>query len=81
MEGFLQLIVDADNIPIAVNDDVNRWAHDSFLHGYHAYMPIWMPLVGDDSLVCHKEGQNMHDQHAVAIVRENTVVGHVPQNI
>ena len=53
-------IIDADSIPIVVDDDVNRWAHDSFLRGYHAYMDIWVPLIGDDSLVCRKEGQNRY---------------------
>ena len=38
-------------------------------------------MIGDDSLVCHKEVGNVHDAHAVAIFWENSVVGHVPQNL
>ena len=38
-------------------------------------------MIGDDSLVCHKEVGNVHDAHAVAIFWENNVLGHVPQNL
>ena len=38
-------------------------------------------MIGDDSLVCHKEVGNVHDAHAVAIFWENNVVGHVPQSL
>ena len=38
-------------------------------------------MIGDDSLVCHKEVGNVHDAHAVAISWENNVFGHVPRNL
>ena len=44
-------------------------------------MNIWIPLVGDDRLVCRKEYGNIHDPHAVAIFVGNNIVGHVPENI
>ena len=42
-------------------------------------MNIWVPLTGDESLVCQKE--NVYDPHVMAIIRAKVVVGHVPQNI
>ena len=44
-------------------------------------MNIWIPLIGDESLICRKEKGNEYDPHAVAITRNNVVVGHVRQNI
>ena len=38
-------------------------------------------MIGDESLFCRKEKGNEHDPHAVAITRNNIVVGRVPQNI
>ena len=38
-------------------------------------------MIGDESLFCRKEKGNEHDPHAVAVTRNNFVVGCVPQNI
>ena len=39
-----------------------------------------MPLIGDDSLNCQKEG-NLHDPYAVVIFHNNRTVRHVPENL
>ena len=44
-------------------------------------MNIWIPLTGDESLIFRKKKGNKYDRHAVAITRNNVVVGSVPQNI
>ena len=44
-------------------------------------MNIWIPLIRGESLICRKEKENEYDPHAVAITRNNVVVGRVPQNI
>ena len=44
-------------------------------------MNIWIPLIGDESLICRKEKGNEYDPHAAAITRNNVAVGRVPQNI
>ena len=41
-------------------------------------MNIWIPLIGDESLICQKEKGNEYDPHVVAITRNNVVVGRVP---
>ena len=38
-------------------------------------------MIGDESLACQKEKGNKYHPHAVAITRNNVVVGHVFQNI
>ena len=63
----------------------NRYEYNSYARGYHAYMNIWTPLIGE-SLLCRKEPDNPVDKNAIAIVRtdsigKETVVGHLPENI
>ena len=66
-------------------DDGSAFQFDSYVRGYHAYVNIWEPLLGD-CLKCVKEPTNEVDKHAVAVVRINSlskevVVGHVPKFI
>ena len=48
--------------------------------GYHAYQDIWTPVVGA-SLLLRREPDNSVDSSAVAVLREDQTVGHVPFNI
>ena len=42
----------------------------SFVRGYHEYMDIWLPTIGDE--YCLKpELSNKEDENAVAVVRES----------
>ena len=54
---------------------------DSFVRGYHAYMDISIPIVGDENFCLKSENENQHDKFAVAIVLEERIVGHVPKNL
>ena len=54
---------------------------DSFVRGYHAYMNIWIPKVGDENVFLQPENENQHDKFAVAVVYDERVVGHVPKNL
>ena len=54
---------------------------DSFVRGYHAYMDIWVPKVGDKNLSLKLESENLHDKYAVAVLSEGRVFGHVPKNL
>ena len=80
-ENIWQLIISIENLPIIIDLNLERWYFNSYSLGYHACMNIWIPLTGDESLICRKEKRNEYDSHAVAITRNNIVVGHVPQNI
>ena len=69
-------------IPILIDNNFSVLKHNSYARGYHACMDIWKPLIGDDSLRCKREDDNIHDENAVAVIHSNhigpRVVGHVP---
>ena len=61
--------------------------YDSFARGFHVYMDIWNPVIGE-ILKCKPEPTNEVevDKHAVAIMcsdsfGKESVVGHTPHNI
>ena len=54
---------------------------DSFIRGYHAYMDISKPKVGDENFCLKLENENEHDNFAVAVVLEEQIVEHVPKNL
>ena len=82
MEGCI--IDESESIPIVLDDQFVTRSISSYIRGYHAYMDIWTPRVGDDTLICQHEENNVYDLHAVSIVHNdlvnNRIVGHVPLN-
>ena len=52
----------------------------SYVRGYHAYMEVWTP-VQDEMLLLKREPTNVADRNAVAVFKEDQVVGHVPFNL
>ena len=52
----------------------------SFIRGYHAYMDVWEPRIGE-VLMLQREINNPADQLAVAVVKSGVTVGHVPYNL
>lgn len=52
----------------------------SFVRGYHSYMNVWEPRVGE-ILALEREPNNTMDRLAVSVVRSGRVVGHVPFNL
>ena len=52
----------------------------SNIRGYHAYKDSWAPVLGETLLVL-RETTNPKDKNAVAVLIEETIVGHVPYNI
>ena len=52
----------------------------SYVRGYHVYMDIWEAEVGQE-LLLKREPDNSEDSHAVAVLNENVVVGHIPYNL
>ena len=72
-------------IPVWVMEDSSTFQCDSFVRGYHVYVNIWEPLVGE-CLKSRKEPTNEMDKTAVAVIcinsySEEVVVGHVPKNM
>ena len=50
------------------------------VRGYHIYKEEWEAAVGEE-LKCEREKNNVKDPYTVAVVRENVIVGHLPQKI
>ena len=50
------------------------------MRGYHVYKDIWATVVGEE-FPCQREDGNRADPFAVAVVRGEAIVGHVPKKI
>ncbi len=50
----------------------------SVVRGYHVYMAEWDPSIGDH-FDLEIEENNRHDRFAVAIIVDESIVGHVPK--
>ena len=44
------------------------------------YKDIWATAIGEE-LVCGREPTNMADRYAVAILKQESVIGHLPRKI
>jgi len=53
---------------------------DSVIGGHHIYRDIWSPFTGE-ILRVEKEAHNTADHFAVAVVKDETVVGYVPHEV
>ena len=53
---------------------------ESRVRGLHVYKDTWTPSVGEE-LPCKRETGNDKDRYAVAVMRGDTIVGHVPRKI
>ena len=50
------------------------------VRGYNVYKDVWAAVIGEE-LVCQRERGNSCDHYAVAVIKEDVVVGHLPQKI
>ena len=46
--------------------------------GFHVYQEIWTPVIGE-CLECRHEPRNVEDKNAIAVIKDETVIGHVPR--
>ena len=53
---------------------------NSYIRRYHAYMGVWTPVL-DEMLILKREPTNVADKSALAVYKEDVVVGHVPINL
>ena len=59
----------------------NSWYRiESTVHGHHVYKSSWSPYIREE-LPVQCEVNNIHDDFAVAVLKNSTTVGHVPQEI
>ena len=52
--------------------------YHSFVSGHHVYCTAWTPVVGKE-LVVGRQYDNEHDEYAVAVGKDEEVVGHLPR--
>ena len=58
--------------------DVREFECESCIRGYHVYKEIWNPTVGEH-LICERESLNPSDRYAVAVVKDDVIIGHLPR--
>ena len=50
------------------------------MRGHHVYKTSWTPEIHEE-LCCNVEEENSFDRHAVAVIKDGRVAGHVPQKL
>ena len=50
------------------------------VRGYHVYKDIWNPVLNEE-LTSQQEPGNLEDHYAVAVIKGDVIVGHVPREI
>ena len=50
------------------------------VRGYHVYKTIWVAAVGE-VLICRREPTNSADRYAIAVLKEKTIIGHLPRKM
>ena len=59
-------------------DEEESFQLESSVRGHHVFKSIWTPVVGQ-SLQVQAETENSHDAYAMAVILNDTVVGHLPK--
>ena len=49
------------------------------VRGHHVYKVVWTPVIGEE-LPVQKEPENIQDKYVVSILKEGSMVGHIPQS-
>ena len=50
------------------------------IRGYHIYKEIWTAAIGE-VLPCEREPTNPEDRYAVAVKKDDIIVGHLPRKV
>ena len=58
--------------------DLAIFCKESVVRGHHVFKRIWTPVVGEVLTVAREAG-NTEDRFAVAVTKDDMVVGHVPR--
>lgn len=60
--------------------DTETFSIEAMVRGYHVYQDIWDAAHGEE-LPCQREPMNSKDPYAVAVVKSQVTVGHIPRKI
>ena len=70
---------------ILLEENTDKLVYCSYVRGYHAYAKIWNLVVGDESLFCRNEKDNVAHNESIAVIHDDLVqervVGHVPAHL
>ena len=55
-----------------------EFERSSCIRGYHIYKAVWQAAVRE-VLPCKREINNEKDRYAVAVMKDDTVIGHLPK--
>jgi len=53
---------------------------ESTIHGHHVYKDLWSSYIGEERPV-QREVNNIHDDFAIAVLKNSSAVSHVPREI
>ena len=53
----------------------------AMVRSYHYYKDIWEATIDEEVLSCEREVGNVHDTFAVAVKKDDIIVGHCPRKI
>ena len=59
---------------------METYTRECCVRGYHVYWRIWSSAVGE-VFHCEREPTNSQDRYAVAVKKDETVIGHLPQKV
>ena len=59
---------------------VTTFRIESTVRGHHVYKAAWSPYIGEE-LPVQREVNNIHNDFAVAVLKNGNTVGHVPREI
>ena len=48
------------------------------VRGYHMFKGIWTAAIGEE-LPCRRETNNVIDCYLVAVIKDDTIIGHLPK--
>ena len=57
---------------------VSEFEYESCIRGYHIYEDMWSSTVGEH-LICERETLNLTDRYAVAVLKDDVIIGHLPR--
>ena len=69
-----------DVIDSMASEGSDSYEKTSMIRGHHIYKSTWTPFIWEE-LVVKAEAGNEHDEHAVAVMKDGCVIGHVPRCI
>ena len=63
---------------VCTHTDMEEKAVVCHVRGHHVYKTIWVAAVGE-VLICRREPINSADRYVVAVLKEETIIGHLLQ--